>query len=349
MARLAISIIPKIKRGIILFQFLSFVLMVVFFATGARVSAGGMVVFLLQGVVGFVFLTILNNAAQDHFLAAEGVAVGPLFKRRRTSQAAVLLMVGVGLVLLFARRTSVFPLSIFGPLLEWLRSLMDREMEIGPPPPVRPNIPRPQQDLMDLLELGDRDPNPWVEILRFILRVIWNVIKWAGLVVLGYLLISPFLSRYFRTRLRGLRPLAFLLEQAKALGSFLRRIWEDLAAWLRRPPAERQERRRQRRREWIRTVRVRRPGMFKRMEMGRVLRAYVRLIRWGGRRGVSFRVSYAPREYADQLKERLPEHAGALEEAMVILEQALFSPVRIGRQRVGVYLKRIREITGKRV
>ena len=62
-----------------------------------------------------------------------------------------------------------------------------------------------------------------------------------------------------------------------------------------------------------------------------------------------FRTPYAPLEYAGRVAEKIPEVTGGLNDAMAILEEALFSPRRIGRGRVNRYLRIIREITGKRV
>jgi hypothetical protein len=129
---------------------------------------------------------------------------------------------------------------------------------------------------------------------------------------------------------------------------FLRRLWDDLLAWLRRPPAERRKARRSGAKSWRRRVVLRRPGLFKRWEIGKVLRAYARLIRWAERRGVRFRAPLAPREYIVRVAARVPDHRPALDEAAVILEEAVFSDHRVARDRLRTYFEAIRIVTRSR-
>ena len=348
LARMAISAVPRIRRSILLFQVVAFAGVVALFAAGLRVSSATAVLFLVHGLLGLGFAVLLNNAVHDQMLSAEGIALGDFYRRRRSVYALSILALSLVFVLLYARNTSLLPLSLFRPFLDWLASLFDRERPVARPPRILTQTPRPEADLFRRLQLEDSGPSPLMDLLRYLLRVIWKVVRLFALLTVAYFVISPFLSRYFRARLGGLKPLEFLREQGRRLLQSLRTVLADFMAWLRRPAAERR-RERHERRKWVGQVRLRRPGLFQRMQMGRLLRAYVKLIRWGERRGVAFRTPYAPQEYAFMVAERAPEHREALREAIAVLEEALFSPHRVPRERVGVYLRTIREITGKRV
>ncbi len=121
---------------------------------------------------------------------------------------------------------------------------------------------------------------------------------------------------------------------------------DDVLAWLRRTPGSRDRSARRRRagRSWRGRLRVRGHGLFKLWEMGTVLRAYARLIRWGERQGVPFRLPIAPREYLALLAERRPAQAFPLVEAGEILEESLYSPLRSRRERLQRYLRIVKDV-----
>jgi hypothetical protein len=255
----------------------------------------------------------------------------------------VFLCAGLVLVLLYARRSSLLPLSLFKPLLDWLSRLFNREARLQPYPMPQPGMPRPEEDLLRQLQAAASGPNPLIELLRFIIRVVWNVIRMGLIAVAAWLLITPLVSRTFRRRLAALRPLDYVKEQLQRLGRALLQVVADIAAWLRRPPGERPARG-GRRRAWRRHLVVRRPGLLKLWEMGTVLRAYARLIRWGERQGARFRLSSAPREYLAEVGGRRPDHAASLAEAAAILEESLYSSRRTSRDRLHRYLRIVKDV-----
>jgi len=142
----------------------------------------------------------------------------------------------------------------------------------------------------------------------------------------------------------ALRPLRFVREQVRRFARALREMLEDILGWLRRSPGGGGRERAGRRRTWRGRLRFRRPGLFKLWEMGTVLRAYVRLIRWGQRQGARFRPAIAPREYLALVAGHRPERARMLAEAGEILEESLYSPRRARRERVQRYLRIVKEL-----
>ena len=70
----------------------------------------------------------------------------------------------------------------------------------------------------------------------------------------------------------------------------------------------------------------------------------MQLIRWGKRKGIEYKPCIAPLEYAYIVSEKFPARRGFLEESMEIMEEALFSPSVLPRQKVKRYLNLIKVI-----
>ncbi len=348
LARAAIAAVPQVKQTIFVFQVLAFAAVIALFAAGVRIPTATTVLFLLHAVGGVVAIAVLNNAAEDQLLSAEGVSLTPFYRRRRQIYVLAILATAVVAVALYARSSSLLPLDLFEPLLAWLARLFDRKRELRPYRPPTPGMGRPELDLLRQLRLDSSGPSPLLELLRFLLRVIWNVIRLLLLALLAYFLIAPLVSPTLRRRVRALRPLAFVREQLRRLMRALSEMLRDIAAWLRRPAGARARAKTGRRRSWHRRLRFQRRGLFKRWEMGTVLRAYVRLLRWGERQGVRFRAPIAPREYLGLVARVRPECAAELGEAGQILEESLYSPRRAGRDRIQRYLRIVKELVRSR-
>lgn len=344
LARAAIAAVPQVKQTIFVFQGLAFAAVVALFAAGVRIPAATTALFLLHALGGIAAVAVLNNAAEDQLLSAEGVSLPPFYRRRRLIYVLAIIAAAVLAVALYARRTSLLPLDLFEPLLAWLARLFDRRRQMRPFPMPSPGARRPEIDLLRRLNLEDTGPSALLELLRFLLRVIGNVVRVILLAALAYFLIAPLASPTLRRRVRALRPLAFARDQVRRLLRVLADMVRDILGWLRRPAGGRPRERTGSRRSWHRRLRLRRRGLFKAWEMGTVLRAYVRLLRWGERQGVRFRLPIAPREYLDLVARARPEQAAALGEAGAILEESLYSPRRAGRERIQRYLRIVREV-----
>lgn len=78
--------------------------------------------------------------------------------------------------------------------------------------------------------------------------------------------------------------------------------------------------------------------------MGRVLKAFVRLLYWGEKIGVPYRCATTPQEYAARLAGALVGQQQRLDYVILVFEEVMFSAHRVPRQRTALYFKIIREL-----
>ena len=76
--------------------------------------------------------------------------------------------------------------------------------------------------------------------------------------------------------------------------------------------------------------------------MSREIKTFVKVIRWGERRGVEYRRSLGPGEYAVSLGTSAPEVSGELVRLADILEELLFSGREIAPRRTEEYFEAAR-------
>ena len=346
-AKEALDALRKARFLIGFFQTVVFVLLIVAFILQKAVAGGLLAVAVLHAVSGLVFLVVLNNAREDQLLYGDGVNVGFREQRRRFLIVAVILLLVFLLVVFFARSSSVLSLSLFEGLLNWLSNLFNREREAPEPPPIQPQRPELQEGMREVLqELGEQEQSPWLQTL---FRILGRLLLGAAAAAVVYFLLSPLLSRYFRRRVGALLPLQAILRRLKGFLSTVKSLMNDLRSWFRQSKSYSAARRRVAagERRW-RRARERQPGWLKRIEMGRILRAYLKLIKWGKRRGVPYRGYMAPQEYGRELAEEVPAVEEALGEAVDIMEEALFSPDLVERGKVSRYMSLMKSIVKER-
>ncbi len=348
MANETLLSIRKVKRTIILCQVFVFMLLVLLFFLGVETATPLFVILLLHGMSGVLFVFILNNATQDQLLFGEGIYADEVFQKKRFLYAFVVLSIVIVIVFLLARQVSLLPLSLFQPLLDWLARLFAGRGRPAPRLPGNTPVMRDQRMAETLAPLNE-EPSPLMVLIRMILSILGRaVIIGLGLLFI-YFLLSPLLSDYFRKRLTGLRPLQALFSKLLAFFDFMARIIAQFIAWLRQPfgasfpyprpePGTEDESAKWRRRK------IKKAGLLKRWEMGRVLRMFLKLIRYGRRRGVEYRSCLAPLEYAELMAVAVPRQQSSLSEAMTIFEEALYSPQRLSRQKTGRYFALVRAI-----
>ncbi len=344
LAGMALSNLKQVKRIIITFQLVVFCLILGLFAFGVKNGSLLVVTVLSHALVGIVFTFILNNAIQDQFLFGEGVFVDSTFQRRRFIYASLVILLVMVLVFSLARQSSILPLSIFQPFLDWLAGLFS--------PKGRNAIRLPKtggqsnrMDMSRLLEMLPQKPSIIVEILRIFFAVLGRIILLGIGILFLFFLFSPLFSRYFKAVLRRLHPIMTLWRKLQALSLYVVGLMRDLLNWIRNPRKERLKFGRQDRtsKRW-RRLKIRKRSLFKRIEVGRILKAFMQLIRWAKRRGIDYKSHIAPLEYAALISEKFPNRRDLLEESMEIMDEALFSPSVIPRQKFKRYLNLIKLI-----
>lgn len=352
MANLTLLSVRRVKRLIVVLQCLIFVLLLILFFLEREVGNPLLVVLMIHGMLGMLSTFILSNAIQDQLLFGEGIFMDEGTHRKRFFYAFVVLIIVLFLVFVLSRRTSLFPLSFFQPFLDWLAGLFSGESRAAPSLPRATRVP--QRSFAEMLSGLDQGPTALTELLRLIMALLAKVIVICLGLLFLYFLLSPLLSDYFRRKLKGLHPLKVIWSRVQALVSLLLRLIDALLAWLRNPfrwggriaktknPAKDVQKWRRRKLE--------KPGLLKRWEMGRVLKAFLKLVRYGRRRGVTHLPHNAPVEYAALVAEAVPLQRSAITEAMTIFEEVLFSPYLLSRAKLSRYFGLINSIVkGKAV
>jgi hypothetical protein len=73
------------------------------------------------------------------------------------------------------------------------------------------------------------------------------------------------------------------------------------------------------------TQKRRGPAFLRRIGLSKELKAFLKIIKWGEKRGIKFRSSLGPAEYTGMIAQQVPEAEAALERIALLLETFLFS------------------------
>jgi hypothetical protein len=327
-----------------LFQAVAFILLLL--SAALKAPIGSQVSFLaaVHALFGLLATGTMNMYVQDQLLLGEGIVVPARFEWSRMGTIAAVPLVSIPLVLLLARNDAPLPLSALLSFLERLfRSfpalpfwaLMD---------PVR--IFEEQQRYAAMAQaVSGSSPSPGFLLFLFVLG---RLIRIALVMGIYFFLVSPLLSADFLASVR-----------TRSFGSFVRRKLNDFLHACRRLM--------RRLRTWLTLVGRSGSGREyadakknvtrasygpaphalpwrKRLQMSRVLRAYLQLLEWGESSGVPHRACDAPCEYASRLASAFPDRKGQLELVAEILEEVLFSTHLLPGVRMAAYFSMIREI-----
>ena len=329
----------RVRRLLVAFQVLAFAGL--FFLALARpqsVSAGIVTLTLAHFAAGVIFFFTLTGYMERQSLMGEGFTVPRTIVGRRARFAAVLCVVAALLLIPTIGREAPLPSSYLQDFIEWLQRItslpeMTRkvgDIEFGEQTPDT-QLPD-QRRITEALGSADRNNEALQRLIRTLLILLVAGVP-AGVIIV--LLVAPL----FKKREEKIHPL-------KAIRLWLERTVRSLTAGLRSFAAS--LRNRSRRAAGRRSLRERlmgltrpreeaqgdaRAGFFQRLALSREIKTFVKIIRWGEKRGVRFRRSLGPLEYAQSLGANAPEVQGELVTVADILEELLFSGRGIEPQR----------------
>ncbi len=336
----AIKGIKEVQSTITMFQVVIFVLIIATIVLGKELPASSLVLATLHASSGFLFSGVLNLFSEDQMYLGNGFVIPPRLERKRLIYIAVLLGVCLTLVLLAARDSSLLPLSWLLALLEKLAQLFKYNPDYGVVEGLRKMIAERRQSLQSLLPA--REAMPLSLLFKLILALLKRLIRVIAFTALFFFLAAPLFSDYFLKRVRQLRPLAFLWRKIRASLLYLRRTIRRFVLWLktsgtRRKPAAEGKKPLQTHPFVYRESR--RPGLRKKLQMGRVLKAFARMLKWGERIGVPFFPANTPQEYTHRLAAAAPGTEPSLEFIVQVFEEVMFSTHLVDRDRISRYLK----------
>jgi hypothetical protein len=323
--------LSRVRQLIVAFQAIAF--LAVFFLSIARpqvLTPGLVILAVAHFAIGLALLIAVNGYREWQALMGEGFAESRHLRSRRAGFAAVLCLVAALALIPAVGRDAPLPSSYLQAFIAWLQRITtlpertatyDEETRDTEAPDYR--LEEQSQALRGLGEGG-----PQNEALQRLLRILILVVVAGGpAIVIVVLLVAPL----FRKREQKAHPVRALRDwfarTARALAQGFRNF---LAALRYRPRGDV-------RRKSLRDILFgradadaarpadERAGFFQRLGLSREIRTFVKVIRWGERRGVPFHRSLGPREYAGALGASVPEVKSDLERLADILEELLFS------------------------
>lgn len=350
--------ITRVKRILLFFQVIVVMLLFSLLAFGSAIRLIYVVLSMTHVGLGILFIVLLNHFLEEQAYLGDGLQITPNLNKRWFVAFFVVLAFGVGLTLIVVGNDSLLPASYIGSLFrsidEWFAN---RAKDVVPK--YKPQSSEGTSMMGDLqaargrlsqdLQFGEERSQVLADILRIVAYSLLGLLG-VGLIVF---IVRPLFSKESREGMKNLHPIVFLKTKLALFFQFLasattafvkwlrspkkgvRRFTRALAERLRESPVFSREARMARRRELERSAL---------RKHGRVIKAYVRVIRWGEDRGVKFRKSLGPANYVDLIGKAVPASHGALSVVGDIFEEIIYSSHTVPESRTAEYFERIRDI-----
>ncbi len=340
--------LSRVRRLIVVFQALAF--LGLFFLAIARpeaVSPGIGLLALVHFAAGVVFFFSVTGYMEQQALMGEGFLVTRRISGRRAGFAAALSLVACLALIPLVGRDAPLPSSYLQDFMLWLQRITTLPERKGPIDYDARDVKSPDLQLEDqskaLTGLGEGGKDN--EALQRLFRILILVLVAGGpAVVVLVLLVAPL----FRKREEKLHPVralrSWLTRAIRALAQGAR----NFATALRYRPRGSVERKSLREILFGRAQADEgrqadgRAGFFQRLGLSREIKTFVKVIRWGERRGVRYLRCLGPREYAGSLGSSVPEVRTELERLADIFEELLFSGRELAAQRSAEYFEAAR-------
>ena len=342
-AGIAVRSLRGVKRIVSFFQTVVFISLVIALTRGAPVGARALFLCALHALYGFLVTGMLNMHVENQLLLGEGIAVPGRLESSRIVGMIGVLLICLPLALLVARNEAPLPLSTLLAFFERLFRFFP-SIPSGRIAETARGIIEQQRRYFEMLRTAPVAPVNPIFLLYF--ELLRRLFVSAVAMGLYFFLVSPLLSEDFLENVRKRSLIAFLRRKLRAFFRFCRGVALRIRAWLRSP--ERGSR-------WEREahgdppnaaggIPARRVPWKKRLQMSRVLKAFLRLLRWGEVQGVAHRMSDTPQEYALRLATVVPNRSAQLTVVVEVLEEALFSTHLLSAERIAGYYSSLRDI-----
>ncbi len=343
-AEVSVRSLRAVKLVGALFQAVVFFLLLL--SAALKAPLGLQVPFLaaMHALFGLLVTGTMNMYVQDQLLLGEGIVVPARFEWSRMGTIAAVPLVSIPLVLLLARNDAPLPLSALLSLLErFFRSLPALPLW-ALLDPVR--IFEQQQRYAAMAHaVSGSAPSPAFLLFLFVLG---RLIRIALVMGLYFFLVSPLLSDDFLASVRTRSFASFVRRKLDNFFRAFRRLMRRLRTWLSLVGREGHRRESRDAKNAMKNSSYGPATQVlpwrKRVQMSRVLRAYLQLLEWGEGSGVPHRAFDAPCEYASRLAAVFPDRSGQLALVAEILEEALFSTHLLPSERMAAYFSTVRAI-----
>ncbi len=348
-AGVSVRELRSIKRLVLFFQISLFILLLVAAVNATPLSTAVFWLTAAHAFAGFLTIGITHLFIENQLLLGSGVVVPGRLEARRMRFILALLGGCAVIVLVVARDASLLPLerllAFLDRLIAWVAGLFRLKADPRMAETVGRMLAQRERYYHSLLHMQSAPPGVLTLLLLEGLR---RLIRTLAAVGVFLFLVYPLLSAEVQERMRGWRPWRLIRRKLAALALALVRFFRWLGRWWRSSPSSR------------RTVgaRVRklprevslpgRLGVRKRIQAGRVLRAFLRLTLWSERRGVPCGRAETPQEFGRRLSASLALPGRELSLVLEVLEEALFSARLLPHSRLARYLAAVRTLTRER-
>ena len=287
----------------------------------------------------FVISRMLVNLFQreQHFYW-EGIATSAVGYGKRVLFALFILAACSVIALLMASGTPILDLSRFQLRLP----LPSRDWEAYFQPDTNRSDP--------IRETLDRMSRAWESPVTPFLRIIWIMIAVLGCGALLFFLVAPFLSRNFRQYLKTRHPLQSIRRGLEKVVRFFPLLFRQLQSLI-GALFSRTLRRKRKKRKGVKTLQKKigkppgdTPSLGKRLQTDRIIRAFYRVMRWGGRHRLPYAYGQTAIEYAAKLIAHFPAGAEDLQLIVAAFEHALFSRHTLEKTEVHHYMQAVRRV-----
>ena len=340
----------SVRKFIIAFMAITFVFYIIM-TWGAGISYPGLSIFMILSyfVVNFLIVIMLNTWHETQFIMMDGYLVSRKQKRFRIGIIVLLFIVIFVVVIPASGSKSLLPASYLQAFYEWLQTIGKFEPVERKVREVEFNVGESMEGVSEQMGSalgGMAEEQNLAKIARIIGFIILGVL---GLGAVLFLLLP-----LFRGMKAGVNPLDVI---RKGVRSAIKAIADAVAAFVRAIEAWRKKRRV---RVWKRIGSRGKGGIVQealeraagrlglsrkeRRAHGRMLKSFFRFTRWGEKRGIPFRTTIGPWEYALMLTTVVPEVTDDCVEIADIFEEVLFSTHAVDDNRQSVFFNKIKQI-----
>jgi hypothetical protein len=344
-AGLTMQRVGRVKMLVVFFQVFIFALLITATLLGRKLTLAGAGIIVCHTLGGLLVIGMLHHFIDEQLLLGAGIPASLRFETRRFLHCLALALLAAAVVALAARDVSLLPLSA---LIAALRKI-DSLLHFGGAPLLSDTLQRAliarQRSYVSLMRQQPPSFGPLVFIIAELLRRLFITLLGTGLFLF---IVSPLFSEDFVARLRALKPFRSL---ARKLGRFLgfcilllQRLARRLRLLRSDPLLTVEQNAQPAHRKPGRSGSSARPSLRKKLQMGRVLRSFLSLIRWGESLGIPYFSFNTPQEYTGRLSAAVPACTTKLAFVVDVFEEAVFSAHLVGGGKLSRYQRTIRSL-----
>ena len=325
-ARLFHQTTQQIHTITLIFLIIQFGFAFISLLLGFPLSWAVVLVLVFSAAIHFLLKYFIRHLSESQDLLHEGLKVSQQINRYRTTMALVIIVLSLIAALLISPGWSLF---LPGTLVEWLSGLW-KDQQFGTfelPKMEAPSEPDSPGMLEMLQSLPQKDP-------VFRLDILLRIVGIAGLAVIIFLIIKPFLLPAFYRSIKSFHPLKRLLSTLKRFFIGVIDTAGEFVQFIREVFTGSDDKKKAQMEAWGL------PGSFirknisrkKRQEWNKVIRALLALVKRAESQGIQYRKFEGPGAFINRISAVLRENqdtAALCEKILLGLNSVFYSPTAL--------------------